>query len=219
MKKLDEIAIECGTDKSSKIHNYCEKYEKYLPFDRSASISILEIGVLGGASLKMWSEYFPNASILGVDINKDCNQYASGNISIEIGSQTDADFLKQVVEKYGPFDLIIDDGSHMQSHVVFSFNCLFEHLKPQGIYVVEDAACSYWKKYEGGLNRIGTSVEYFKKLVDAVNFCGLAQRADISSHARREDLLINRIQSENIDLRIDLQSIQFLNGIILITKR
>jgi hypothetical protein len=219
MKNLDKIAIKCGTDKSSEIHNYCEKYERYLPFERSESISILEIGVLGGSSLKMWSEYYSNASILGIDINSACQQYASPNIAIEIGSQTDADFLSRVAKKYGPFDLIIDDGSHMQSHVLFSFNCLFKSLKSQGIYVVEDASCSYWKKYEGGMNKPGTSVEYFKTMVDAVNFCGLKQIAGISAHARREDLLIERIVSENIDMRTDLYSINFLNGLILITKR
>jgi hypothetical protein len=56
-------------------------------------------------------------------------------------------------------------------------------------------------------------------MVDAVNFCGLKQIAGISAHARREDLLIERIVSENIDLRTDLYSINFLNGLILITKR
>lgn len=219
MKNLDQIAIECGTDKSSEIHNYCEKYERFLPFERSESISILEIGVLGGASLKMWSEYFPNASILGIDINSACQQYASNNIKIEIGSQTDSTFLTRVAGKYGPFDIIIDDGSHMQSHVIFSFNCLFKELKSQGVYVIEDASCSYWKKYEGGINKPGTSVEYFKKMVDAVNFLGLKQSANISAHARREDLLIERIVSENLDLRTDLCSINFLNGLIIITKR
>ena len=75
------------------------------------------------------------------------------------------------------------------------------------------------KKYEGGLNKIGTSVEYFKTLVDAVNFLGLTQTTEISTHARREDLLFERIASENIDLRTDLESINFLNGLIIITKR
>lgn len=219
MKTLDKIAIKYGTDKSSLIHNYCNKYEKHLPFNRLDHISILEIGVFRGSSLKMWGEYYENAKILGIDINPDCKQYASNKVSIEIGSQTDAAFIEKIAQEHGPFDLIIDDGSHMQSHIIFSFNCLFKHLKPSGIYIVEDASCSYWKKYEGGLNKIGTSVEYFKTLVDAVNFLGLTQTTEISTHARREDLLFERIASENIDLRTDLESISFLNGIIIITKQ
>ncbi len=219
MNTLDEIAIKHGTDKSSLVHNYCNKYEKNLPFNRLDEISILEIGVLGGSSLNMWGEYYENSKILGIDINPDCKQYASNRVSIEIGSQTDAAFIEKIAREHGPFDLIVDDGSHMQSHVIFSFNCLFKHLKPSGIYVVEDASCSYWKKYEGGLHRIGTSVEYFKALVDAVNFLGLTQVSNINKHARREDLLIERIASENIDIRTDLESINFLNGLIIITKR
>ena len=75
MRSLDKIAKAKGTDKSSELHNYCEKYEKYLPFNRLEPLTFLEIGVLDGESLATWREYYPNATIIGIDINPDCKKY------------------------------------------------------------------------------------------------------------------------------------------------
>ena len=140
MKSLDQIAIDKGTDKSSLIHNYCVKYEKYFPFDRNAEIKILEIGIFNGQSLLTWREFYPNAIIVGIDIEPKCKQYENTdqNIFVEIGSQTDYGFLKRVTDKYGEFDLILDDGSHLQSHMIASFEFLFDFVKNQGLYVIED---------------------------------------------------------------------------------
>jgi hypothetical protein len=66
-------------------------------------------------------------------------------IRVRIGSQTDAAFLKGVVEEFGPFDLIVDDGSHHSSHIITSFNHLFsDGLKDSGVYFVEDLHANYW---------------------------------------------------------------------------
>ena len=218
MSTLDKIAKLHGTDKSSEIHNYCVKYEKYLPFNRYDKLNILEIGVLNGKSLKTWKDYFYRSQILGIDINPDCKQYEEERISIEIGSQFDAYFLSDISKKYGPFDLIIDDGSHMNSHVNFSFECLSDSLKSGGVYVVEDCGTAYWPEYEGGYLNPNTSIENFKSLVDDVNFRGLMNYNKPNVHARREDWLIENLH--NVPMcRADIESINFLNGIIIITKR
>ena len=138
MSTLDRLAKKHGTDKSSDIHNYCVKYEKYLPFKRHEEINILEIGVLDGKSLLTWKEYFYRAYILGIDINSDCKKYEEPRISIEIGSQDDGKFLSRTWQQYGPFDMILDDGSHMNSHVIYSFQHLWDSVKPGGVYIVED---------------------------------------------------------------------------------
>ena len=124
MSTLNKIAQSYGTDKSSDYHNYCDKYSNYLPFKRYDKLNIMEIGVLDGQSVKTWKEYFYRSKITGVDINPNCKQYEEDNISIEIGSQADNVFLLDVMREHGPFDMILDDGSHMNSHVIFSF----EHL-------------------------------------------------------------------------------------------
>lgn len=221
MRPLDKIAKAKGTDKSSEIHNYCEKYEKWLPFNRLEPLTILEIGVLDGASLATWREYYPNAKIVGIDIMESCKQYENqaNEIFVEIGSQDDAEFLRRVSEKWGPFDLIVDDGSHINRHVIASFNSLIDYLKPEGVYVVEDAGTSYWEEWEGGFRHPGSSIEFAKRLVDDVNFNGQMQEEFWNVHARREDFLTKQTQTRGLGIRTDIESVNFLNGIIIITKR
>lgn len=221
MRTLDKIAIDKGTDKASHIHNYCVKYEKWLPFNRLEPLTILEIGVLNGESLATWREYYPNAKIVGIDIMHQCKKYEdrARNIFVEIGSQDDPDFLAMVAAKHGKFDLILDDGSHMNQHVITSFIHLIDSVKPEGVYVVEDCATSYWEEWGGGFRAKNSSVEFCKRLVDDVNFNGQMQDDFWNVHARREDHLINQTIRNGLAIRTDIESVNFLNGIIIITKR
>jgi hypothetical protein len=221
MKTLNQIALEKGTDKSSEIHNYCTKYEKYLPFERWEPLKILEIGVLGGDSVRTWKEFYPNSTVIGIDINPDCkfHQDLNNGIHIEIGSQDDPDFLNSVIAKWGPFDMILDDGSHMNHHVIVSFNHLIDSVKSERVYVVEDTCTSYWPDYGGGFRTAGTMMEFFKGLADGVNFNGQLQEYFWNVHARREDFLTKQTKDKGLNIRTDIESINFLNGIIIITKR
>jgi hypothetical protein len=219
MSTLNNLAEEHGTDKSSDIHNYCVKYEKYLPFNRYDKLNILEIGVLNGKSLLTWKDYFYRSNILGIDINPDCKKYEEPRISVEIGSQFDKNFLFLTANQYGPFDMILDDGSHINEHVIFSFKQLWGSVKSGGVYVIEDIGTSYWKEYGGGFREPQTSMEYFKKLADDVNFRGVINFNKPNVHGRREDWCEENIKNEQPDCRTDIESITFLNGIIIITKR
>lgn len=220
MSILDEIGKKHGTDKSSLLHDYLRKYEKYLPFKREEPLKILEIGVLGGASLKTWKEYFFNSTIVGIDINPNCKQYEDDGVFIEIGSQYDANFLKYVAEKYGPFDMILDDGSHMNEHVIFSFENLFNYVKSNCLYVVEDTCTSYWKEYNGVLRGENTMIEYFKNRIDEVNFAGEYNENGHNAHARKDSNLLEQFNRKGYNnIGIEFESINFINSIILITKR
>jgi hypothetical protein len=115
----------------------------------SRPMRILEIGVLNGAGLRLWRRYFshPDTVVVGIDIEPGCAQFDSPNegIRVRIGSQADPKFLQQLIKEFGPFDLIIDDGSHRSSHMIASFNYLFaEGLVESGIYFVEDLHANYW---------------------------------------------------------------------------
>ena len=136
-RPLDELGILEGTDKSSLCHAYLEHYARAFEPFRSLSINIIEIGVQNGASARMWRDYFPYAQIIGVDIQESCQDMASDRLVIEIGSQADDAFLGDLVKRYPP-TIIIDDGSHLAAHQIFSFENLFLSLVPGGCYVVED---------------------------------------------------------------------------------
>jgi hypothetical protein len=219
MNTLDKIAKSFGTDKCTENHNYCNKYEKYLPFNRYDELNILEIGILDGKSLLTWKEYYYRSNILGIDINPDCKKYEEERIKVEIGSQADYVFLNDIMREYGKFDMVLDDGSHMSSHMIYSFEHLFESLKSGGTYIIEDVGCSYWEDYEGGYLKPSSCMEYFKSLSDDINFRGLMNFDYSNVHARREDVLTDLSNQVQPGCRTDIESINFLNGIIIITKR
>src|ERR1035437_6331525 len=63
---LDRIALQFGTDKF--VHGYTPYYERHLGLLRFEPITLLEIGVWDGASLRTWEAWMPEAQIIGVDI-------------------------------------------------------------------------------------------------------------------------------------------------------
>jgi len=220
MNSLNEFGLKYGTDKSSLVHDYLRKYTKHLPYHRFETIKILEIGILNGESLRTWKDYFYNATIIGIDINEECKKHEEDRIIVEIGSQADKNFLDSVIKKYGPFNIIIDDGSHMCGHVIFSFENLIDSVVSEGCYVVEDSCTSYWKEYDGGYRMEGSSIEYFKNMVDEINFNGEILYDKPVPCGRRDDYLIEHFEKNNIPCYGNkIESINFLNSIIIINKR
>jgi len=137
---LDIMGVLEGTDKSSSLFNawdYLRKYQSLFGHLRDAPFNLIEIGVMGGTSLKMWRSFFRRATIVGVDINPNCARYAGDRIIVEIGSQDDPAFLARICAAYPP-TIIIDDGSHLAHHVVYTFERMYPSLLPGGFYVVED---------------------------------------------------------------------------------
>jgi len=137
---LDVVGAVEGSDKSSSYRfawDYLRHYEVLFAEYRAAPINMLEIGIGRGPSLRMWRWFFTRADITGIDISPECLQYAGPRVTVEIGSQIDPDFLDRVCERAPP-TIILDDGSHVYEHMIFSFEHLFPKLAPGGIYVVED---------------------------------------------------------------------------------
>jgi hypothetical protein len=150
--------------------NYLEIYDRFFGKYRGKPVKMLEIGIFKGGSLQMWKDYFgAEASIVGVDINRDCKAFEEPQIDIRIGSQEDRAFLKSVIEEFGPFDLILDDGGHTMNQQIVSFEELFPAVKDGGVYLCEDLHTSYWDGYGGGFKRPGTFIEFAKGLVDQIH--------------------------------------------------
>jgi demethylmacrocin O-methyltransferase len=174
---LTKLAIIFGSDKWGK-HYYTPHYQYHFKDFKHKNINLLEIGVggnksktFGGASLRMWKKFFRKGKIFGIDIY-DKSALQEKRIKIFQGNQTDEIFLSEVGKDVGPFDIIIDDGSHINAHIITSFKTLFPYLKDGGIYVVEDIQTSYWKIFGGDsedLNQQGTAMNFFKGLADGIN--------------------------------------------------
>jgi 23S rRNA U2552 (ribose-2'-O)-methylase RlmE/FtsJ len=147
---LYQIGRLTGTDKSHDSHtsnglSYLHIYDFYLKHLTEKEINFLEIGVKNGQSHNMWSKYFHhNSNIYGLDIDPRCKSFERDNIKIFIGSQTDPVVMDSILDDCGgELDVIIDDGSHVNDMTIYSFEHLFQSLKPGGIYIIEDLGCSY----------------------------------------------------------------------------
>src|SRR5262249_28193075 len=89
------------------------------------------------------------------------------------GSQVDEAFLDEVVKSIGKLDIVIDDASHQNEHVIRTFELLFPRMAENGFYVIEDTQTSYWESCGGSSEaRSGarTSMEFFKRLIDGLNY-------------------------------------------------
>jgi hypothetical protein len=118
----------------------------------------------------MWKRYFgPHARIIGIDVNPACKDWEEDQIEIRIGDQSDENFLQSLIDEFGPPDIVLDDGSHMMSHVGASFQFLYPRVAKNGIYMVEDLHTAYWDEFEGGLHKSSTFIERCKQLIDELN--------------------------------------------------
>jgi cephalosporin hydroxylase len=156
-----------------KVHKwtqYFPMYERHLGRYRNLPLTLLEIGSGEGGSAQLWKRWLgPYAQIVSVDINPACAKFEESQIAVRIGSQADPAFLNNVLAEFGRPDIIIDDGSHVMSHVVTTFRQLYLRLSPNGVYFVEDMHTAYWDEYEGGLHRPGSFIELCKHLIDELN--------------------------------------------------
>jgi len=133
-------------------------------------VSFLEIGVFKGGSIPMWKAFFAEGSRLTfIDIDPDCAKLAEPGTTVAIGNQADPAFLADLAAKYGPFDVILDDGSHICAHQIASFENLWPHVTQGGLYVVEDCHTSYWPGFGGGYRNEASFIEYSKRLIDRMH--------------------------------------------------
>ena len=153
----------------NKWKHYFDIYDENFSKFRNKKITVLEIGIFRGGSLKMWESYFgAQVKIIGVDINPICKQYENNNTKIYIDDQTNENFLKSIFDENERPDIIIDDGGHTSNQQISSFNFLFEELKLGGVYVVEDTHTSYAKEFQDREDQL-TFIEYAKVLLDELN--------------------------------------------------
>lgn len=139
-RELDDMGIRTHTDKCSLGNGYLDKYEMFLRPFREKSFNLLELGVFFGGSTKLWSEYFSQAQIYGVDIMPECRQFEGGNIHVitaDLGDEAALRSLRSIQPS-----IIIDDASHLWSHQIMGICALYDCLPSGGIYIMEDLATS-----------------------------------------------------------------------------
>lgn len=153
MKRLTQIADACGTDKGTGFgegHSYTEIYQDYLDKYIGKRPKILEIGVLTGASVKMFNDFYGgDCEIWTVDIDYSVCSYKADNVHRYTVNQNSLDdwkrFFSEAPEK---FDIILDDGSHQPEHQVHTLYWLSDRVEDEGIYILEDLHTYMWDSVE-----------------------------------------------------------------------
>lgn len=147
-----------GSDKCDQVyHTYSRFYHALLLKKRNSVQNFLEIGIgtralmvpiVGneykeGASLKAWRDFFPNATVYGLDIDTSV-LFEDDRIKCYSVDQSQETSLKETTYKIfqehaiNSFDVIVDDGSHILEHMLLSLNIMSKFLSNDGIYIVED---------------------------------------------------------------------------------
>jgi hypothetical protein len=171
MGRLNDLGVKYGTDKSSICHDYLDFYEEIFQefgLTEKKDLVLLEIGVFGAASIKMWKEFFQLADIYGIDINIEKKHIVSDVQFIKVDA-----YSKQglYIVGYSGADIIIDDGSHNSADIIKLVDFLTEgdniEIFPF-IFIYEDCHAAFWEKYTPE----GTENAYFycKKKFEELGF-------------------------------------------------
>ncbi|MBT8101357.1 MAG: class I SAM-dependent methyltransferase [Gammaproteobacteria bacterium] len=199
-----------------KWHHYFDIYTKHFGQYLDRPIKMLEIGVYRGGSLRMWKDYFhPDSTIVGIDIDKTCKDHeiADRNVFVRIGSQADPHFLAEVNEEFGPFDIILDDGSHKTHHQNISFGALFRPaLKDGGCYMVEDVHTNYWLKH---VDSEDTFIDLSKQMVDLLHEPYFNRKETHFRHGHPEAVHELKLSY----LAANLASIAFYDSVVVFDKK
>lgn len=183
--------------------HYFEIYHRHFARFRDEPVTIMEFGVNQGGSLQMWQDYFhADSQIIGIDLDPRCQQFEGGNVTIEIGDQEDRGFLRGLAERYGPIDVLIEDGGHHMGQQIATFEEIYPAMSPDGCFLIEDLHTSYWPRYGGGYRREGTFVEYAKGLSDQLH----------AWHSRSDDLVVD-------DFTRSTHSMHLYDSIIVFERR
>jgi glycosyltransferase involved in cell wall biosynthesis/predicted nucleic acid-binding Zn-ribbon protein len=216
---LERLYAEHDGKVADKWSSYLREYDRVFRDLRERPVRVLEIGIQNGGSLDRWARFFSNAQcIIGCDIDPNCGvlRYDDPRIAVVIGDANTDETQGQIAELATALDIIIDDGSHRSSDIIRSFARYFPLLSADGLFIVEDLHCSYWKEFEGGLFHPHAAMTFLKRLADVINhehwgvprfradfLCGVSEQYGVEFHDQ--------------DLG-HIHSIEFCNSLCVIRK-
>jgi hypothetical protein len=207
------------SQKSGKVSN---KWSSYIPYYdallrpwRDLPVRLLEIGVQNGGSLETWDAYFQNAEkIIGCDKDHRCGdlKFESPKINVIIEDANSPSGLDRIAAN-APFDIIIDDGSHLSEDILISFFNCFQLLKPGGVYIIEDTHAVY-QTPSTNIDNKSTALAFFKEVTDLINY------QFWRGHKTIEDLIAPFLNVPTPYWISDgwIDSVEFRNSIITVKK-
>ena len=141
--KISDLFSAFGSDKNT-THSYGPIYDRILDGRQGNPAPMLEIGIAYGSSMRAFRQFFTTATIHGIDVNPAAMIIGDGRIVTHCHHQVDAVAISRLGKDHGPFQLIIDDGSHDFRDVLLTYSLLINFLAPGGLYIIEDLQNPDW---------------------------------------------------------------------------
>ncbi len=149
-----------------------------------------------------------------MDIDDKTGLAAGNNTRIYQGDQSSTADLSRLCAAEGPFDIVIDDGSHQSRHQLISFLHLFPYLKDGGLYVIEDVQTSFWSGYIAGSEWDGRPIA--DPQFAGTCFGWFLDLAKYLNHA--EFMTLDGVDGEKLKLAEQIRWIVFEHNIIALEK-
>ena len=147
---LEELVDNSRTDKNT-LHSYLPLYQKLLVSKKETAKNVLEVGIYeGGGSIKLWSDFFTNAKVYGIDIITDDRIWEGikNKENIIIYASTDAYnpyfFVDNFLNKNIKFDFMLDDGPHTLVSMMRFIKLYSNIMTDDGILIIEDVQSWDW---------------------------------------------------------------------------
>ena len=146
---LEEIVDNSRTDINT-VHSYLPLYQKLLINKKETAKNVLEIGIYYGGSIKLWSDFFTNANVYGLDIMNINNVWESikNNEKIILHTSTDAYnndfFINHFLNKNIRCDFMLDDGPHTLKSMIQFIKLYSQIMTDDGILIIEDVQTWDW---------------------------------------------------------------------------
>jgi hypothetical protein len=140
---LVELVDNIKTDKNT-VHSYLDIYDILLAKKKTTAKNILEIGICDGGSMKLWSDFFINATIYGLDIMKidDVWDKIRNKTNLVLYTSTDAYnlsfFTNTFLNTNMKFDFMLDDGPHTLESMKTFIKLYSQLMTDDGILIIED---------------------------------------------------------------------------------
>lgn len=151
---LLELVNNSKTDKNT-THSYLPLYQQLLEGKRFTATNVLEVGIgdfgeKNGGSIKLWKDYFKNATIYGLDIlpsDRVMDELLNDN-RIVLYTSTDAYnvdfFITNFLLKNIKCDVMLDDGPHTLESMKQFIKLYSQIMTDDGILIIEDVQSIDW---------------------------------------------------------------------------
>ena len=146
---LEQLVDNSKTDKNT-THSYLPLYQNLLIGKKESAKNVLEVGILFGGSIKLWSDFFTNATVYGVDRmnSKDVWDGIQNKENIILLTSKDAYnedfFIANFLYKNIKCDFILDDGPHSLESMKQFIKLYSQIMTDDGILVIEDVQSWDW---------------------------------------------------------------------------